>query len=49
MVIKHYQVPMAERKIERLKKVTGEKTVKEALTRAVEYCIKQMGRKPGTV
>lgn len=47
MVIKHCQVPLTEQKIERLKKVTGEKTIKDALAKAVEYCIKQMGKKPG--
>lgn len=46
MAIKHCQVPLTEQKIEKLKKVTGEKTVKAALTKAVDYYIKEKSKKP---
>jgi hypothetical protein len=45
MKIKHCQVPLTEQKIKKLKKVTGEKHIKDALTKAVNYYIKEMGKK----
>jgi hypothetical protein len=40
-VIKHFQVPMEEEKMEQLKKATGKETVKEALTEAVEFYLRR--------
>jgi hypothetical protein len=38
--IKHCQVPLEVETIEELKKATGQKRIKDALTIAVNYCIK---------
>lgn len=40
-MIKHFQVPLEEEKMERLKKATGKETVKEALTEAVEAYLRR--------
>jgi hypothetical protein len=40
MKIKHYQIPLPVRKMEKLKKVVGVKTAKEAMEIAIEYTIK---------
>ncbi|MEM2924949.1 MAG: hypothetical protein QXQ02_02705 [Halobacteria archaeon] len=45
MAIKHYQVPLNEEKMRKLKIVTGEKTAKGALAKAVELCITQIAEK----
>jgi hypothetical protein len=38
--IKHYQIPLTTRQMERLKLVTGESTNQDALRVAVEFTIK---------